>query len=318
VPRTVVLIPSYNSWSNLEQHLPALLAEVGPLGVEVVVSDDASPDGSADRIEAAFPGVRVLRRGTNGGFGENCNSAIAQLDGFERVLLLNADVRVRPGFLQPLEAALDGDVFAVSSVSVDDEGRVEDGARFGRLVRGLLRWRALDLEALTEPHPSFYAVGAHVLFDRSRFLALGGFDPLYRPYYWEDADLGYRAWKRGWRVLVEPASRVEHRREGSDIRRAHGEEAVARVILRNRFLFLWANLHDPRLWWWGHVLPVSLRFLTGWLRLDRRFYRALLAALGRRGEAVRARRRNKAEAIRGDREVLAELSAALERHVTRR
>ncbi len=309
--RTAAIIPSYCSWPNLERYLPVLLEELAPLGIEVVVSDDASPDDTADRIAASFPLVRVLRREANGGFGENCNWAIRALDGIDRVLLLNADVRVRPGFFEPLDAALTGDVFAVSSVAVDGSGHIEDGARFGELRRGLMRWRQLDRDALTELHASMYPVAAHVLFDRARFLELGGFDPLYRPFYWEDADLGYRAWKRGWSVLVEPRSQVEHLRGDGDIQRTRGEKLVARTIRRNRFLFHWANFHDPGLFWGRHVAPVVLRALTAWLLLDLRFYRALFSALGRMGEARTARARNRASARRTDREVLSVLEGSL-------
>ena len=310
MPRTVAVVPSYCSWENLERHLPPLLEELRPVGVPIVVSDDASPDDTANRVVKAFPEVTLLRRDANGGFGENCNWAIGQVEA-ERVLLLNADVCVRPGFLQPLEAALAGDVFAVSAVAVGGDGGVEDGARLGRMKRGLLRWQRLDLDALGGTHVSAYPVGAHVLLDRARFLELGGFDPLYRPYYWEDVDLGYRAWKRGWRVLVEPASHVEHRREGSDIERTQGVDHVDGINVRNRLLFHWANLHDPGLFWGRHVAPLVWKTLTGWLALDARYYRALRGAFGRRGEARAARRRNRAAATRADHEVLALLEAEL-------
>ncbi len=315
--QTVALIPSYCSWDNLERYLPSLLEELRPRGVEVVISDDASPDGTPERIARVFPGVRLLRRDSNGGFGPNCNWAIERIEA-ERILLLNADVRVLPGFLEPLERALTGDVFAVSAVSVDEAGKVVDGARLALMKRGLFRWRPLDLDALTELHVSAYPVGAHVLIDRARFLELGGFDPLYRPYYWEDVDLGYRAWKRGWRVLIEPASRVEHHHDHSDIERTQGEKHVDGVNVRNRLLFHWANLHEPG-WFWGrHLLPVGWKFVTGWLALDLRFYRAFFRALGRVGEVRRSRRRNRAAAKRSDGEVWALLNAELAPHLRRR
>lgn len=306
MPRTAVLIPSYNSWSNLEQHLPRLLEELEGTGVEVVISDDASPDDTVAKLREHFPSVRVLERASNGGFGENCNTGVEALEGVDRVLLLNSDVHVLPGFLAPLEAAMGEDVFAVSAVAVEGD-RVVDGARHGEVRRGLLRWRKIDPGSFEGAHESLYPVGAHVLIDRARFLELGGFDPLYRPFYWEDVDLGYRAWKRGWRVLIEPASRVEHRREGSDIVRIHGEDSVDRTNVRNRMLFHWANFHDGGLFWGKHLLPVLLHALVGWITLDRRFYRALLDALGRRGEALQARRRNRGQATVSDRAVLERL-----------
>ncbi len=313
--KTGIVIPSYCSLRNLRAHLPGLLEEVRPCGVEVIVTDDASPDGSADRVAEEFPEVRILRREVNGGFGENCNSAMRATEGFDRIMLLNTDVEITPGFLQPLEEHFaDPTVFAVSSVAVDPgSGQVVDGARLGELRRGLLKWRKLEYGGLVGQgaHATTYPVGAHVLFDRAKFLELGGFDPLFRPYYWEDVDLGYRALKRGWRNLVEPASRVHHHREHSDIEHARSKSSVARVIYRNRFLFLWKNLHSKDLFWGAHVLPTVLRCLYSVLILDFRFYRALAAASARAPAAMRARRRARREARRSDRQVLGELRRAL-------
>ena len=171
--KTAIVIPSYCSLSNLRAHLPCLLEEVGQLDVKVIVSDDASPDHTADRVAEEFPEVRILRRDTNGGFGENCNSAIRAAEGFDRIMLLNTDVKITPGFLQPLEVHFaDPRVFAVSSVAVDPESDlVIDGARLAELRRGLLKWRKVDHERLRETgaHATTYPVGAHVLFDQYFF-----------------------------------------------------------------------------------------------------------------------------------------------------
>jgi hypothetical protein len=55
-----------------------------------------------------------------------------------------------------------------------------------------------------------YGCGGATAWDRKRFLMLGGFDSLYFPGYWEDVDLSWRGWKRGWRCLYEPRSVVYH------------------------------------------------------------------------------------------------------------
>ena len=60
------------------------------------------------------------------------------------------------------------------------------------------------------PTPVAFAVGGTCLFRRVEFLAGGGFDPLYEPFYWEDIDLCWQAWSAGRRVLYQPASVVEH------------------------------------------------------------------------------------------------------------
>lgn len=313
--RACVVIPSYCSWANLRDNLPALLQETRRSGTPVLVVDDASPDDTPDRLAEEFPDVRLVRRSVNGGFGAACNEGVLAADA-PIVYLMNADVRVTPGFLEPVLASFadDPSVFAVSSIAVSRDGRtVEDGPRRAELRRGHLKWTRFDrqaLLALERPVPTLYAVGAHVAVDRRRFLELGGFDGLYAPFYWEDVDLSYRALKRGWRVLCEPRSRVHHLREGSDIERTQPRRRYVLANHRNRFLFVWKNLHDPGLFWGRHVLPVVLRALFGWLALDTRFYRALGAALPRLPRAFEARRDERRAALRSDVDILSEVDRA--------
>lgn len=303
-----VVIPSYNSRDNLARNLPPLLAALEGTGAGVTVVDDASTDGTPDLVAAKFPQIRLIRKAVNRGFGDTCNLGVRDASDADVVVLLNADVEVRAGFLMPLLRHFDqADVFAVASVSIAPDGSgPEDGLKIGRFVRGHLKWEKTDM-SFVRPElgalPTLYAVGGHAAYHREKFLSLGGFDDLYLPFYWEDGDLGYAAWKRGWRVLLEPASVVWHRHQDSDIGKTHRERVIADTIHRNRFLFTWKHIHDPSLLWRHHVLPITLRALFNWLLLDGRFYRPLFAALPRLPAALRARRAEKRAARRGDREV---------------
>jgi GT2 family glycosyltransferase len=72
---------------------------------------------------------------------------------------------------------------------------------------------------------------------------LGGFDSLYHPFYVEDVDLSYQAWKRGWSSLMAPNSRVVHLHRGTS-RPKFGDAFVDSTIRRNQFLFVWKNVTD--------------------------------------------------------------------------
>jgi glycosyltransferase involved in cell wall biosynthesis len=63
---------------------------------------------------------------------------------------------------------------------------------------------AIDPEGAIDLFPCFYGGGGSCAFDRRKFLDLGGFDEPPAPFYLEDTDLGYMAWKRGWKVLYQP------------------------------------------------------------------------------------------------------------------
>jgi glycosyltransferase involved in cell wall biosynthesis len=76
---------------------------------------------------------------------------------------------------------------------------------------------------------------------------LGGFDELLAPFYLEDTDLGYMAWKRGWKVLFQPRSMVWHEHRGT-IGKRFREDEIQAVLKKNYLLFCWKNIHEfPRL-----------------------------------------------------------------------
>src|SRR6266536_2380216 len=83
-----LIFVSYNSGAYLEQCLGTLSRD--PRLIEIIVVDNASPDGSADRIERAFPHVRMIRNRTNGGFGQGNNIGARWARG-EYLAFLNPD-----------------------------------------------------------------------------------------------------------------------------------------------------------------------------------------------------------------------------------
>jgi GT2 family glycosyltransferase len=232
-----VVIPSRNGRHLLQSCLPPLLRELAD-GDEVIVVDDAGTDDTAEFLGSQFPTVAVLRLDRSRGFGDACNAGVARARS-SLVLLINNDMVVQPGFLDPLaEHFLADDVFAV-------------GAQY-RMRRGLHEayvcsiCGALHREAEQVPHGVTSALDAPAgggLFDREKFLALEGFDPLFRPFYWEDMDLGYRAWQRGWRIVREPRSVMYHE-EGATIRTLHSRQRAEIIYERNRLLFVWKNVRD--------------------------------------------------------------------------
>ena len=91
--------------------------------------------------------------------------------------------------------------------------------------------------------PAFYPVGCCYLSLRRAFLELGGYDDLFAPFLWEYVDLGYRAWRRGLRILHDPEAVCHH--EGSTtLKERHSPEARERLSFRNRVLFHLKNVRD--------------------------------------------------------------------------
>jgi GT2 family glycosyltransferase/glycosyltransferase involved in cell wall biosynthesis len=277
-----VVIPNWNGKELLEKYLPSVIeALAGNPDNEIIVVDNGSTDGSAEFLRAAHPSVRVLALPRNLGFGGGSNEGFREArNGI--VVLLNSDMRVAPDFLAPLVKAFgDPGVFAVACqifFSDPDKVREETGLTQGWWQDGSLRVRHRIDPAIDDLFPCFYGGGGSCAFDRGKFLELGGFDPLLRPFYLEDTDLGYLAWKRGWKVLYQPRSIVYHEHRGT-IGKRFREDQIQAVLKKNYLLFSWKNIHEWRrlashffFAWAGAILSVLFGDAPG---------RPNLAALGR-------------------------------------
>jgi GT2 family glycosyltransferase/glycosyltransferase involved in cell wall biosynthesis len=243
-----VVIPNWNGRGLLEKYLPSVVeALAGNAGNEIIVVDNGSGDGSAEYVREKFPGVRVLALPRNLGFGGGSNAGLRAAAN-DIVVLLNSDMRVAPDFLEPLLEGFTGaDVFAVScQILFSDPGkkREETGLTQGWWENGALRVRHREDDSVEALYPCFYGGGGSCAFDRRKFLELGGFDEIFAPFYLEDTDLGYRAWKRGWRVLYQPRSRVWHEHRGT-IGKKFSRGYIDGVVRRNFLLFCWKNVHEP-------------------------------------------------------------------------
>jgi GT2 family glycosyltransferase len=102
-------------------------------------------------------------------------------------------------------------------------------------------------------NPSLWASGGQGIFDRAKWLELGGMDLIYHPFYWEDTDMGYRAWKRGWQVLWAPECQVTHDHKASVISSNFSDKSINYTAQRNQFLFVWKNISDSS-FLWSHLL----------------------------------------------------------------
>jgi len=244
-----IVIPNWNGRDLLEKYLPSVVAAAQRVpGSEVIVVDNGSTDGSAAFIRERFPQVLVVALETNLGFGGGSNAGFKAAR-HDVVVLLNSDMRVEPDFLQPLlDGFTDERVFSVSCqifFSDPNKLREETGLTQFWWERGSLRVRHRTEPEIRELYPCAYGGGGSCAFDRRKFLELGGFDELLAPFYLEDTDIGYLAWKRGWKNLYQPASVVFHEHRGT-IGRRFSEAYIQGVLKKNFLLFAWKNVHDWR------------------------------------------------------------------------
>lgn len=305
-----IVIPTWNGISLLKEFLPPLLREAasyrdgGHGEAEIIVVDDASGDGTREYLNGNS--VRVVARTEQGGFSAACNSGLA-VARFSVTVLLNNDVRVAAGFLASLVRPFsDPGVFAATArVFEPARGWLATSGKIGSFRRGF--WSvyfnydtaAGGVEA-TESL-SMYAVGGFCAFRTEPAREWGGFDEMFSPFHWEDIDLSYRAWKRGWKVVFVREAVAWHQ-ASSTIGSAFRSRDVEAVAVRNRLLFHWKNLHDPGMLL-QHLGMLGLLLLSRWMAGDLLFYRAFWNALKLLPACRRSRQLEKAASKRGDRQV---------------
>lgn len=242
-----MVIPNWNGRDLLEKYLPSVITAMsGHSSNEIIVVDNGSGDGSAAFVREQFPEVRLIALPENLGFGGGSNAGFRAARN-DIVILLNSDMRVEPDFLASLLAGFQtDDVFAVSCqifLSDPAKRREETGLTEGWWENGRLHVSHRDDPDVRELFPCFYAGGGSSAFDRVKFLELGGFDELLAPFYLEDTDLGFLAWKRGWKVLYQPASIVFHEHRGT-IGKKFSPQFIHSILKKNYLLFTWKNIHD--------------------------------------------------------------------------
>ena len=233
-PALSVVMVTHGAWQLTEQAIEALIAHTEP-SFELIVVDNDSRDETRTRL-SALPGARVILNDKNEGFGPATNQGAAVARA-EHLLLLNTDALVHPGWLEPLRETLQQPgVGAVVPRYLHPDGSLQDAgtllAQDGTVVvygdgddpaRGCYRFRrVVDSGA-----------AVCMLVRRDLFHALGGFDPIYAPAYYEDADLCLRIAERELTVVYEPRSSVTHLRYGSA-----GAERAAELSARNRNVFV--------------------------------------------------------------------------------
>ena len=311
--RSTIVIVNWDGKHLLAECLPSVIEAVGCAGGqnEILVVDNGSTDGSVEFVRQNFPAVRVLPLDRNYGFSEGNNRGVAAVT-TDLVVLLNNDMIVDRGFLQTLLSGFsDPSVFAVTSqIFFEDAGRrrEETGKTRGRFQNGAFYLWHDDIgpeDDKGEAVPVFWAGGGSCAIDRRKFTEIGGFDELYYPFYVEDTDLSYQAWKRGWKCVLAPASRVVHKHRGTSSAK-FGNDFVNNTIRRNQYLLIWKNVTD---------LSMILEHIVNLPRIHARAMindpqpefeiRAFSRALLKFPQALRKRMANQAAYSLCDRDVLA-------------
>jgi hypothetical protein len=262
-------------------------------GFEVIVVDNASTDGTVERIAGAFPGVRLIANPTNAGFARANNQAMRMARG-RTLLLLNPDAfPTTPGTFAGLLDVLDAaDFAAVGCRLINPDGSHQVGDAGWRPTPWHVVVHALGLSQVLRSARGLFVVrggtmapgtidvdwvcGACLLVRADVVRRHGGLDEGYFM-YGEDVEFGCRLRDRGLRVGYAPRQTVLHIQGGT---RADGDAVSTRWLdsLGNVYGALNSGRH-----WFTFRAAMALGFL-----LRAVAYRGLALLPGRQAVAARA------------------------------
>lgn len=254
--RTAVVILNWNTAGYLRKFLPGLLASM-PEGAEVVVADNASTDDSLKTLDECFPSVRQIRLDANYGFTGGYNRAFKTLSelpeakDLEYFVLINSDIEVSEGWLEPLTEWMDSHPSCAACApklhSYSDRDSFEyAGAAGGMLDRfgyPFCRGRVMkrvenDNGQYDSPAKVFWATGACLLVRASEYCRMGGLDDRFFAHM-EEIDLCWRLQLEGKEIMVLPSSVVYHLGGGT---LPNDSPWKLRLNFRNNLLMLDNNL----------------------------------------------------------------------------
>lgn len=266
-PAISVVIINYNGGAFLQAAVDSLSRQTFR-DFELIVFDNASSDGSAQRLDlSALPFARLVKNPDNLGFAGGNNRAAGLATG-KWLVLLNPDTVAAPGWLEQLMAAASAHpgcrTFASAQLDLADPGLM-DGAGDAYLIFGI-PWRggfARPASELPRPGWCFSACGAAAMYDLALFRDMGGFDERYFCYC-EDVDLGFRLQLMGHDCRFVPEAVVHH--AGSGITGRLSEFATYHGT-RNRIWTYFKNMPAGLLILTlpGHILLTAYVLMTNFL-----------------------------------------------------
>lgn len=210
-----VIIPNYNGKHLLEAYLPSLIIalEYCKIENEILFIDDCSKDDSIDFIKNNYPEIKIIENKVNVGFSKTCNAGI-NVACKDLVFLLNTDVKLVENYFEKQFVYFEKpDTFGVMGRIMNFDGKkIEDAARLPRFKGS--KFKANTFYYILENSEFTYTTylsGANALIDTEKLKQLEGFDEIYSPFYFEDFDLGLRAWKMNWKLYYDHESICYHR-----------------------------------------------------------------------------------------------------------
>lgn len=262
LPRTAIVILNWNGREFLRKFLPSVLLHSAG-SAEIIVADNASTDSSVEMLQQDFPSVKIISNLTNGGFAKGYNDALAQVVA-DYYVLLNSDIEVSEGWLQPLIDLMEQNPDAAACQPKLRAYHQPESFEYAGAAGGFIDHygypfcRGRVFQEIETDHGQyddvceiFWATGACMVVRADLFHRYGGLDADFFAHM-EEIDFCWRMKNQGYRILYCPDSTVYHVGGGTLPKKSSQKTYLN---FRNNLSLLYKNL--PK----GKLLPVfAVRF----------------------------------------------------------
>jgi N-acetylglucosaminyl-diphospho-decaprenol L-rhamnosyltransferase len=221
-----VVVVTYDSAGLIEDLVASLAPGLGGLDWHLTVADNDSTDDTVAEVRKYAPEARVVETGRNAGYAAGVNAAVAAADPYDAVLVLNPDIRLAPGCVPELLAALrrHGAGIAVPRLSRANGEFSPSLRREPTLLRAaadaviganraghvaLLGETVSDRRVYEADTVADWAEGSIMLVDRACWDRTGRWDEGFFLYS-EETEYALRARDRGFRLVYTPRAQARH------------------------------------------------------------------------------------------------------------
>lgn len=236
-PDISIIIPLYKSRKVILDQINSWDFEDDGLKKEIIYINNADPSGSVDVVVPAWeklrhkktkPSCKIIDCSTNIGYGPACNVGARQATG-DCIIFLNADCVLSENWVRPMYDLLlsdpkigivgnmqlrkDGFIDSLGSEMSWKSGHFEHVGRNvweGKPLKGYLTLQDIPPDIRKKPLPREMVTGCCFLMKKKVFFEVEGFDERYKLGYWEDTDLNMKVKHAGYKIMLEPRSRIIH------------------------------------------------------------------------------------------------------------
>lgn len=253
--KTAIVILNWNGISFLKMFLEKVFNCTSGEDRIICVADNGSTDGSPEYVSEKFSSIRLVKLEKNNGFAGGYNLALEQIDA-QYYVLLNSDIEVTPGWLDPLISFMDQNPDAASCQPKVLSWKERDHFEYAGAAGGFIDWLGypvcrgrilMNVEKDTGQYDNtvniFWSTGACMVVRSEAWRKCGGFDPDFFAHM-EEIDLCWRFHRAGYRVCCLPGSVVYHVGGGT---LPYTSPFKTYLNFRNSLFLLYKNLPDQDL-----------------------------------------------------------------------